>query len=175
MTKNRCVPAPGAGHEAVDGAAPESCGRRSRHISAAGRARSSRISEMGCGAWRLDKFSWSLFDGRLSSRVCAAALHCCRGCRAFRMACREALFLISEMGCSAWRLYKFSRSLFDGRLTPKFTSLLQCFMRLLPRPGAWRPVRFGSVVVPSMTKNCLVKVPYLLQFQLAMHPSTKLR
>jgi len=28
------------------------------------------ISEMGCGAWRLDKFSRSLFDGRLSSRVC---------------------------------------------------------------------------------------------------------
>ena len=31
------------------------------------------ISEMGCGAWRLDKSSRSLFDGRLSSRVCCSA------------------------------------------------------------------------------------------------------
>ena len=172
MTKNRCVPAPGAGHEAVDGAAPESCGRRSRHISAAGRARSSRISEMGCGAWRLDKFSWSLFDGRLSSRVCCSA-SLLPGLSSISHGLPRSSISHFRNGMQCMAFVQIQPV--SLRRPLKFTSLLQCFMRLLPRPGAWRPVRFGSVVVPSMTKNCLVKVPYLLQFQLAMHPSTKLR
>ena len=67
LTKNRCVPAPGAGHEAVDGAAPESCGLRRRHTWPDEKLYFC-ISDMGCGAWRLDKFSRSLFDGRLTPK-----------------------------------------------------------------------------------------------------------
>ena len=120
LTTNRCLPAPGAGHEAVDGAAPESCGLRRRHTWPDEKLYFC-ISEMGCGAWRLDKFSRSLFDGRLKFTsllqrfIAAGAVEHF----AWPLACREALFLISEMGCGAWRLDKISRSLFDGRLSSR--------------------------------------------------------